>query len=188
MGWMAAAGILGGLAGNAMSFMGQKSANKTNRQLMERQLAWERERAQNAHQWEVQDLRKAGLNPILSANNGAMTGSVSAPTMQNPAAGFGADATNAISSAFENKLKQKTLKDIDASVEQKKATAKRERSLSRYYSNTAQGVDYENERKKMINDYIEKGRKYLDPSVEWVEKRGTKLLRGRVQKTNASAP
>lgn len=41
------------------------------------QLAWERERATNAHQWEVQDLEKAGLNKILTANgSGAVTSSI----------------------------------------------------------------------------------------------------------------
>lgn len=41
------------------------------------QLNWEKERATNAHQWEIQDLEKAGLNKILSANgSGAVTSSI----------------------------------------------------------------------------------------------------------------
>ena len=45
---------------------------------MQMQIAWERERAQNAHQWEIMDLHAAGLNPILSAGGqGAQTSGVS---------------------------------------------------------------------------------------------------------------
>lgn len=55
------------------------SASKANTQA---QIAWERERAKNAHQWEVSDLEKAGLNPILSAGgSGAVTGAL-APRCQ----------------------------------------------------------------------------------------------------------
>lgn len=44
------------------------------------QLAWEHERALNAHQWEIADLEKAGLNKVLTAHGqGANTAPISPP-------------------------------------------------------------------------------------------------------------
>lgn len=64
-------GLFGNIVGQIGSFVGNKAtdflfgnynANK----------AWSRQKqaAQSAHQWEVADLRAAGLNPILSATGG----------------------------------------------------------------------------------------------------------------------
>lgn len=70
------AGIIGGVA----SAYGANRAGKDAKAATEAQIGWERERAKNAHQWEVEDLKKAGLNPILSAGgSGAVTGGISAP-------------------------------------------------------------------------------------------------------------
>lgn len=83
-GWAAAAKVGGDILNSAL---GLYSSSK----------AWRRQReaAQNAHQWEVADLRKAGLNPILSATggSGASVGSASVP------AGLGVDVAGAISTA-----------------------------------------------------------------------------------------
>lgn len=60
------------------------SAANTKRDLLlwQAQMNWEREKAQNAYQWAVKDMEKAGLNPILAAGNGgAQTGSTTAPKM-----------------------------------------------------------------------------------------------------------
>ena len=57
-------GWLAGLAGSAIQgVFGQNSANK--------QTDFQERMARNAHQYEIEDLRKAGLNPILSATGGS---------------------------------------------------------------------------------------------------------------------
>lgn len=66
-------GIFSGIAGSLVSSAaGLFSANRANQQNVTNY--------KNRHQWEVEDLKKAGLNPVLSANNG---GSVAAAPMPN---------------------------------------------------------------------------------------------------------
>lgn len=42
-----------------------------NNYMFNRQKHWQQTQLTHAHQWEVEDLKNAGLNPILSANTGA---------------------------------------------------------------------------------------------------------------------
>lgn len=73
-------GLLGGAAIGAIGNIlgGSISANKSANSAKEA-LEAQKEAMQNRHQWQVADLRKAGLNPILSANNGASTGGLNMP-------------------------------------------------------------------------------------------------------------
>lgn len=64
----AAGNILGGLFGDSSAKKAAARAAAAN----ERQL-------KNQHQWEVEDLRKAGLNPILSGTGGGGSGTISTP-------------------------------------------------------------------------------------------------------------
>jgi hypothetical protein len=74
-----------GLAGTAMSMAGQEDTNKASAHEADINRQWQEYMSNTAHQREVEDLRKAGLNPLLSANNGASTGSPVMPTLNNPA-------------------------------------------------------------------------------------------------------
>jgi len=60
----------GALGAAAIGYLGQRSANKANSAQAARSMAFQKEMAKNAHQYEVEDLKKAGLNPLLSGTGG----------------------------------------------------------------------------------------------------------------------
>lgn len=74
-----------------------------------------RYKQQNAHQFEVQDLRAAGLNPILSATNAQIAGSSSVSD-----SGVGSNVTSALSDAMKVKA-QKEIALLDAEIRNRNA-------------------------------------------------------------------
>lgn len=113
-----------GLISGAGSFLGglfgasaQDKANETNIALARENRAWQTNMAHSAHEYEVRDLRNAGLNPVLSANAGATTPSGGAPSVEsvNPMSGVG-DLGGVVSGALQaqNLAKESTLKDAQA--------------------------------------------------------------------------
>lgn len=66
----AGASLLGGWMASSNSAKQQDKANQTNIAQADKTRDWDRESYQNRHQWEVKDLKAAGLNPILSAHQG----------------------------------------------------------------------------------------------------------------------
>lgn len=67
-GWGAAAGgAIGALGGFGGSKDNAKKSLLYSMLMMQQQQAYEKEKMKNAHQWETEDLIKAGLNPALTA-------------------------------------------------------------------------------------------------------------------------
>ena len=126
MGWddlavAAAPSILDGIT----SIFGGSKANKAAKQSAEAQMAFQKESLQNRHTWEVADLRRAGLNPILSANSGAPGASGASYTPQSVTkdVAVGASARDNLNSASQRSLQAAQLLATNASAKASLATA-----------------------------------------------------------------
>lgn len=79
------AAIGAALGGGAINALSQGKANQANEDIANNQMNFQREMSDTAHQREVKDLRKAGLNPYLtSTGQGASTPSGASANMQAP--------------------------------------------------------------------------------------------------------
>lgn len=103
MGWGA---IGGALIGGISSALGQKSANEANAALSREQMEFQERMSSTAHQREVKDLRKAGLNPILSGTGGmgASTPAGQTAKMENVASAGVSSALEALGTLTEAQL------------------------------------------------------------------------------------
>lgn len=105
---------VGGLAGG---FMQQGAQLGISREYMD----WMERMSSTAHQREVEDLRKAGLNPILSAKlGGASSPTGSAPTMQN---WVGDAVKSGVSTALAYKIADAQVENLAASTAKTMAEA-----------------------------------------------------------------
>lgn len=87
-------GLVGALIGSAVigaasSALGQSSANKANAKEASKSRDYTTEQMKNKHQWESEDLKKAGLNRILTTNSTGGMGSSAQATAGNVGADVG---------------------------------------------------------------------------------------------------
>lgn len=141
----AGASILGGV-------MGSNSASQS----QANQIAWERERAKNAIQWQVEDMRKAGINPLLAAQyGGAQTGGVGSSSY---------DWANSFNNAAKNVADRHRIeierKTADADIQYKNTSS--QVNIANAQTLTKQGEFYDAQKKyyenlsqgALINNYL----------------------------------
>lgn len=74
------AGFIETLAGGALSAFGAHQANRANKQIAREQMQFQERMSNTAYQRAMQDMEKAGLNPILAYNQGGATAPPGAST------------------------------------------------------------------------------------------------------------
>lgn len=112
--------IAGAVIGAGSSIWGANQSNSAAFEMQANSINAQRESMQNRHQWEVEDLRKAGLNPILSATNSA-GGSISGATANVTAPDISGALNKIANSAFAKK--QTALLEKELQVKQDNAKA-----------------------------------------------------------------
>lgn len=109
---------LGGLVSGGLDYWANRQGASV---AFDKQAKFTREIMQNRHQWEVDDLKAAGLNPILSANNGSMISSPSHAVAQGPSLVDG--LSKAASARHASKMADATERKLEAEIEEIKSRA-----------------------------------------------------------------
>lgn len=123
--WWIPAAIAGAasIGGAAIGAASQSSTNESNREIAREQMAFQERMSSTAHQREMADLAKAGLNPMLAKGmSGSSTPTGASIEMQNPLSGN--MLQQAVNSAMDAERLAADVANRRAETDQRKAETK----------------------------------------------------------------
>lgn len=152
--YSAAAEAVGSITSSALGYASARHQEK-----------YQERMSSTAHQREVVDLRKAGINPILTATggSGASTPTGTMFTPENPLKGFAANLQNAKRVDNETQLAKEAIKTQGTQQNLNSAAAQREHSTIKLNNQQAKGISAQiqrDESQSRINSAIEQGLRY----------------------------
>jgi hypothetical protein len=177
----------GTLAGAGISTLGGIISSGYNVHESRQNRRFQRNMANTAHQREMADLKKAGINPLLTAKlGGASTPSGSTSNIQNPASGASEAGSAYAQYLLNKKLNQKQIEKIDSEIITNSALALK-------YLEETEGQDIHNTKTgvltpayKEAGKIINKGTSALS-TVETSAKESAGIIKNRIKTINSSS-